>query len=364
MLLLALACVTPLPTANGAWVVPATDTPWVASRGPGSTSPVLAGSTVCVSPFGSALRTPMRCADLRLNDLALTGDCFVLPTTGPALLTVTPSTRCEGPLPPADTLSFPVVGAAGLTADFAFWVEEAVEQGVALGSIRATFPPDWRPAPGAVIPVAEGGKLTLAARLRDGQGQPVAWGSHSARVVDSSGAVVHDGDGSVELRPAPMGYRFEAGAATWPLPSTEAVAVDPTSLSVVVAHAFDPTVATERPFGARAILRDAGGRVVYGAAVSWTLEGPLLATEDPWDKGRLLLFGTCASRGGPQTATLAARFGDTMVREELRWEEPARKTTKRDRPAECRGERGGVTDRGGDTLTALVDRLAPLVSHP
>lgn len=365
MLLLALACVSSLPTTNGSWVVPVTETPWVASRGPGRSSPVLGGSTVCVSPFAAHPgKPPVSCADLALNGAAVTGECFALPLSGAATLSVTPAARCEGPLPPADTLEFALASPEGLSADFAFWVEEAVEKGVALGSVRATFPPDWRPAPGASIPVAAGGKLMVAARLRNAEGGAVAWGARSAAVVDAKGARVHEDDGSVALSAAAQRYRFEAGGQTWPLPATEAAEAVAGTLSVVVAHSFDPAVSAERALGARALLRDAQGRVVFGAPVVWELEGPLLAVLDPWDAGRILVYGSCSLRGGPQEAVVRVRYGGVTVHEDLRWEEPARRLAPRDRPEGCKGDRGGVRENGGDALTALVDRLGPLVQHP
>lgn len=365
MLLLLVACVSNLPTRNGEWVVAATDTPWVATRGPGATSPVLAGSTVCISPM-SALRglPPMSCADLLFNGSGLVGDCFVVPPSAPATLTVTPSTRCGGTLPQPDSLEFSIAAAGGLVGDFAFWVEEAVEAGVRLGTVRADYPSDWRPTAGAAIPVAPGGRLLVAARLRDPEGGAVAWGSRSAAVVDETGRAVSERDGSAALAAEAHTYRLEAGGGSFPLGSTEPGAPVPNTLAAVVAHAFDPAVAAERPMGARAVVRDAGGRVVFGSAVEWEFDGPLLGVVDPWDAGRVLFYASCSTRGGPQVGKLSVRVDGHTVEQELRWPEPVRKGAARARPAGCKGERGGVRAEGGEELSLLLERLGALVAHP
>jgi hypothetical protein len=152
----------------------------------------------------------------------------------------------------------------------------------------AAFPADWLPADGEPWPIAAGSVFRFLPRafrtaapraevgFRTDELQPTA--------LSSSGGPSPDLDvapgGIVEVRYHPDDAPITLGASIdgydWPL--VDVAPADPTgaaSVEVVVAYSgFDGT-----PAGARAVVRDGRGGLIFGAPVQWWLDDGQLALD-------------------------------------------------------------------------------------
>lgn len=316
------------------------------------------------------------CYDITLNGAPVRdGECVVLDELGEALYEYTPLTSCPAedfaPRLVPDRYRLQVTAAAELGSAGLEWYNERSAERYLHPGPRGSFPSDWTPldeplqlVPGVLVP--------FPVMLLDRAGERVAWDLEQGQVLESRDggaarplASIPDYDGYFPVS-VPEGGRstLSLSLPEVELPVAELVAAPAdaaASLEIVVAYGTqedtDPWTA---PLGARAVVRDAEGRIILGAPVQWTLvEGHLsmgpLNDEIGIPPEYLALGDDCEPppTTAPQSrrATLRAELGELGDELELEWtalpdEEPS------DEPFEpnvaCRrgGEDEGLGDRG------------------
>lgn len=206
------------------------------------------------------------------------GACYTAATPGPAVLSLTAQacTVNDAAFTAADdTLTVEVVGETEIDARLQ-WLEEVANDPSL--TLTTPVPTDTVPADGAPIHVATGATMLLAPELRRASDDAiVGW-----TAVGASAQVAGDG---VQVSPAAddesdIQIVVAAGAdatvtwtlasgATWPL--ADVVADDgPYTLDQVYAAVLEDTDGYSAPLGARAVIRNAAGDVVFGSDVTWT----------------------------------------------------------------------------------------------
>ena len=272
---------------------------------------------------------------------ALDGQCLMLQEAGEVTWYLDP-TDC--PLQEAgldliaDRVVFEVADPVGLDAEIQQWVEEyAVE---ALEPVPA-FPSDWTNPPGEPFRVIAGHPVSFFARLRDPSSeQTVAWRSTEGALRAS--AVAGSYQPTEEIGdPGWIGLSLDEGATVdltltvgdheWTAGRLEAVGEDQVASMEIVAGYLLLEDDEKVPYGARAVLRDADGNLLYGAPVQWqVVDGDLavyagtLEDESPVLPGLdyAALADECVApseREGTRTVSLQASYGGLTDRIELTW---------------------------------------------
>lgn len=177
-----------------------------------------------------------------------------------------------------DTLTLEALGAADVYASIQ-WLEEQA-QVPDLGLVEP-IPSDTYPADGAPLRVASGGSMLLTPELRRvADGLLVGWsdGQLSATVEGSSVVVTTPLDddgvgGTVQIDVAAGADAVVRigmdGAGTWPLTPVVADA-GPYTIDTVYVAVIAGDDGMSQPLGARAVVRNAAGDIVFGAPVTWS----------------------------------------------------------------------------------------------
>jgi hypothetical protein len=144
--------------------------------------------------------------------------------------------------------------------------------------------------------------------------------------------------------------RFAIGGAEWPLVEVRSASLaEVASVEIVAAYFTDHEAGTSSPAGARAVVRDAAGGLVWGAPVVWSLDEGLLALGDPQvtlpGADYVAIADSCvppSENRGLHAAVLRATLGERSVTKDLDW-----------RVAE------GLTDEGWEASPNCVEGTPP-----
>jgi hypothetical protein len=284
--------------------------------------------------------------------------------------------------PTADEVSFEVVSTTEVRPVLLQWAERGAEE--ALVPAGDAFPDDWMVEEGEPFQVVAGGRLQLpVAFLTSDDDRIVAWDSNEVFVevvtnVGDNPDVSMPQPGVVAITPT-LGSVNEVFVTvrsdTWVAGTVVGVSPeDVASLEIVVALLDDDGHAS--PFGARAVLRDADGALVYGAPVTWRLiEGNVLLDSDA-DSGmpgadyvgiRDACVAALPDVSDPRSATIEASYGGLTSTATFDWVVPA-STGEFFPDSECAGQpNGDATEEGcacdqsgvpGMGIAALVGWLA------
>jgi hypothetical protein len=274
------------------------------------------------------------------------GRCVDLDEPGEALFEYVPLASCpfEGvaDLVVPDRYRLQVVAADGLRGRLEWWQEDAAERWLDPGP-RGSFPADWVPRADEPLQLVPGVEVSLPVVIVDATDERVAWNLEEGRVYDSpddggSWAELVASSEYPEYFPVVVGEGerriVELRLPGQALAVAEVVATPAdAAASIEIVVGYGPGVETEperwlAPAGARAVVRDAEGRVVLGAPVRWTLV-----------EGHLVMGPTYAELGTPpeylgladdcepppataqlRHATLRAELGTLLMDEvELEW---------------------------------------------
>lgn len=282
-------------------------------------------------------------------------DCFLQEVTGPGTLATDGTFTVDGPgevrwtltaracpandlgwAPTDDALSVTGVAATDVTRAYLTGpLEEALDELVAGGMASAEVPAGWLPEEGEPWRILEGATVTAAARLGTAEGG-VAWQGSDARLSIGSAAPAEGlvtGDGSVVLAApdAPADVVLELAGGTFPLGGIErASAEDAVALEVVPVYLLGDA-GSSLPYGARAVVWDAAGAPLFGAPVTWTVDGDLATGGTGFTTGtEYVAIADCLAPSdgvGPRTATLTATWNGLSASAPLSW-------TQRDAPEE------------------------------
>lgn len=305
--------------------------------------PILAGTRVC--PTIDVCKDNPDCPATAIDCLDQHADggatidaegCLRLPTPGRVNWSFTPLTCDIDPAvyqPVADVIAVDVVDGPEVHGDVS-QIEDTVEDYVASGDARLDPPnPDWRNPPGEPYRVVAGSPFQFEPFLALVDGTHVAW----PRDVTTFESEVRSGEMSLEMDGglavvtltegtdadvvlAANDFRFAAAHVL-------GVGEDaPDSMEIVVGYALDVDSPAAVPFGARAVIRDADGNLLYGAPVEWAVTDGALAVLDPDHDFPGLdytyLIDACytrPSRDGTRHAEIAARYDGIEGTAELDW---------------------------------------------
>jgi hypothetical protein len=281
----------------------------------------------------------------------------------------------------ADRIVFEVADPDGVEGEIHQWIEEYAEVDL---EIEPGLPDEWTNPPGEPFLVMADQRVTLFPRLVDPvTGAPVAWYGPGGEVWASARegaferAEVGNSMGWVGLvlgEDATVDLGVSVGDVQWTAGTAQAVDGDaPESLEIVAGYLADGASEHRQPFGARAIVRDGQGRLIYGTPVTWEVtEGELAvypgATEDSWDlpgADYAQLADACvrpSENVGRRTVVLQASYGDLSDSIELTWimnDEPG-SDDGWDLPEECQSGGCSCTTGGAIAPTALA-ALLPLL---
>lgn len=314
-------------------------------EGPASGSRVLQGSQACISISRfQALDTndwDACYAITKAGEVSSDEACVMLDQLGEMVVEYTPLDDC--PIEELASEAVPdryrleVVPPDGLRARLEWWREE-----LSLRSLHAgpgSFPADSVPAIDQPLRLVPDVTVLFPLVLVDAMDGHVAYDHARARVLEERAGA------SRELAPFvddtdQFPLRIGAGersTITLALPSGEVPVVEviatpvETAASLEIVVAYDPGTEPSRwaaPQGARAIVRDAEGQVIYGAPVEWTLvEGHLVAA--PWADSEvpsapeyLAIEDSCVPPPiAPETrhAIVRAQLGELVDEVELEW---------------------------------------------
>jgi hypothetical protein len=197
---------------------------------------------------------------------------------------------------------------------------------------RDAFPDDWVDPVTAPIHVVAGSQFGLDAQLRDASDEPVAWS------IDAGAYAITPTAGAPTVAMSPSGkavivvdestvaaVSLAVDDASWHVADVIGVPTDaPASLEIVVAGVFDANDGTGSPLGARAVVRDAAGTLLYATPVTWEVGGPFTAAggvENDLPGPDYVTFDEPETQGGEQHATIRATYGDLTDAVEIRWVE-------------------------------------------
>lgn len=329
MLLLALACVAQVTSDEGQVVLLDGG---MSTLGTGrTTAPLLAYSQVCPGyGWGS----------IGLYAYGLVGSCFDVTYSGvlsadatcvelsaePFEVELTPKTWCALV---QDHFSFAVVGPREATArpqDLETLYEKY------LIPTDEGWPDDWHQPKGGVWRLFEGSPFRLYPGLfRTTDDAAVGW---TYAFADARGDGVEAGWDPVQLFAVVEAAAGDDGAVVfhvqdeeWQLAQVLGVAASaPTKLEVVAAYLEDALTGDVLPIGARAVVRDGNGDLVWGTPVVWSLDDGKLAVGDDYltlpGPDHVTLLDACvkpSENAGTHQAVLRATYGDLSDTVDLSW---------------------------------------------
>jgi hypothetical protein len=307
-------------------------------------SPLLSGTVMCPTIHCEGFDCPSDAQALACyhqsvdGDAFLDGGCLHLGGQGDVLWSFTPQACAAsdaGYQPVYDDVLFRVLGTGRVHAE-ATDIEDLVELFLDPGSQDA-WPADWRAPAGQPLRIVEDEPFRLYPLIVENlTGLEVGWRLDDGEASTTGGidarwnpellaidlTLAPDEDGEVLFR--------VGDSPAWPIREVTAVPHDaPASMQVVVGYYRDPLTAKITPVGARAIVRDAEGRLVWGTPVRWTLDKGELAVGDPWivlpGQDYVSLLDECLppeELEGPQRATIRATYGDLTATADLAWNNP------------------------------------------
>jgi hypothetical protein len=264
-----------------------------------SGSRVLEGSRACLSIDGVLvgdrwwIDSPFdQCYAVTLDGESIEhGACVTLDVPGEIVYDYAPLATCPiddiADLIIPDRYRLQVVASDGLRGRLEWYNEAAAERWLSPGP-RGSFPSNWIPPAGAPLRLVPGVDVPFAVNVVDVAGLRAAWSLEQGHVLES-----RDGGPTRELfsiRDYEGYFRVDIDEGEQStlvlelpgveLPVAEVVATPAdtaTSIEIVVGYGAqeDPERWTG-PMGARAIVRDADGRIIVGTPVEWRLtEGHL-----------------------------------------------------------------------------------------
>lgn len=302
---------------------------------------VLQGSSLCLGVFavlqadgGWLIDPPRSCYDVWVGDEHWQlDDCLVLDQLGEVSIEFEP-VECGPPDAlselPTDRLRVRVVPPDGLRASLEWYTEL---QALRWLEVSEPVPPDLVPPWGEPLQLVPGVEVGFPIVVVDSRAERVAWDLSQGRVLaqapgqpprELSPIVDHDELWPMRVEPGQtQSITLELAGAR--LPVVEVVATPASaaaSIEVVTGGPPDGTIA-----GARAVVRDEGGRVILGTPVEWRLlEGHLalgpLSDEFPVPPEYLAMADACdppPSTPQPRRAVLEARLGDLVDRAVVEW---------------------------------------------
>lgn len=238
-----------------------------------------------------ALDADLECYDISLGGPAtLTDGCLEFTAAGAVQLKLTRDpVACEPPKNTKDeevTFNLRVAAPADIRGELSPHVDRQAIAGLTAQEGRA-FPPDITPLRDATTTkIVAGGASTLAINLWSGE-DPVAWPSGQATVQATAirgepPLLALDGLAVTVTAPAGSEAELELVIADRPIPLGRIVAVDPSEL-----RELDVVIAfwNADPAGARAVIRDGDGDLVYGAPVAWEVEDGAFPLSPPITEG-------------------------------------------------------------------------------
>ncbi len=204
--------------------------------------------------------------------------CYTALTAGPAVLGLTAqacTVNDAAYTAVSDTLTVEVVPEDAVHAGLVWLEEVANDPSITLVS---PVPTDTVPADGAPIHVAAGATMLLAPELRrTSDNVVVGWtASGAAGSADGSGVSAspsQNDDSDIQIvvaagADATVSWTLASGAS-WPV--AEVVADGgPYTLDRVYAGVLEDEDGYSAPIGARAVVKNAAGDIVFGATITWT----------------------------------------------------------------------------------------------
>ena len=355
---LGLCCLVGCPNSDftsqgGQWRVEAPVLVTGAYEGIGNDTPVLAGTEICAVPTykqdvpeGYTQADVLdECVEQTIDGPGVLEDgCLLLQGAGEVTWYLDPT---ECPLQEAgldllaDQVIFDVAGSEDVTAGIHQWVEEYSEEDLEPGS-GDSFPADWTNPPGEPFGVLAGQRFVFFVRLlAETTGRSVAWagpeGDVSVRrltgsfreidITEEPGWIVLELDSGAEVE-----LVLTVDEQEWIAGRVVAVDEDaPASLEIVAGYLAQDE-AESAPFGARAVVRDAEGRLIFGTPVTWRVTYGSLAVA-PWvfeeeeytslpGADYTTLRDECvrpSARGGARSVTLEASHGGLTDEVEIAW---------------------------------------------
>lgn len=322
--------------------------------GPG---PILEGTVLCATVCRSASTDALGCTDNGIIETAACFDpaaegsgsldadgCFVADAPGEAAWRFDPvaCTTADGFVPVEDRVTFAVVAPDDVVVSLDFPYDRIVSETIAAGPGLANGATAWTteadgnvpantlPEPGEPMRVIADEPVPIYVKMRDRTGAPVvrAYGDVSIVATRGEPPVVTTDDGQVILS-APVGsagdITLTVGDRAFPAGAYEAVgAEEATSLELVAVISSDTDDQGAFPVGARAIVRDADGRPLFGAPVTWDVaRGRMVVVAGPdafIDASYAdLMEGRCYPDDGRHRATLRATLGALSDSVKLEW---------------------------------------------
>lgn len=338
MLTILAGCHEGIPTAEGQLRIRADHLVADPLSGLKSGSPLLDASRVCAKvecladcPVGA---DAVACFDQQLDGAAHFDDqgCVAFDGPGEVAWRFEPAPCAANDLgysPVSDVLEFTVVPVDEVAATLPQWLEDLAEDG--LTPAEAAFPSDWRNPDGRPFQVWGGATVRFAVALAHPDHEEwVGWAEHGGeiRIESLDGpevALGEHGAGWVELT-VPEGAHaaivLRGWGQEWTAGEVLGVPAQATTLELVAAYFTDEIGAT-RPLGARAVLHDLAGNLVYGAPIEWSVTNGALAVSPgdslPSEDYASLSDDCMRPEEGPRRATLAAALGDLSDAVDLEW---------------------------------------------
>jgi MYXO-CTERM domain-containing protein len=314
-------------------------------------SPVLAGTTMCADITLLTVSGDLAvydCFDASVSGPAtLEGTCLTFEAPGEVRWSFDPHTlACEyGAGLVEDGVSFSVVAPDAVTARRSFPYEELVAAAVAREDDSERY---WTTAEGGSVPAdavpladepllwMQGGTADLSVMVEH-EDVPVIWEEAEGRIdvrSDEEPDPFFEPNGTANVRVSPEERGtgeivFAFGDNEWSLGTYEVVprrAAD----SIEIVAFYSEGADHSGPLGARAVVRDADGRPIFGAPVEWgsadaTL-GISVAEPGTGDRSYAVLDAeSCllpSQQEGEHTTTLQARVGGLRAELDVDWTLP------------------------------------------
>jgi len=340
-----------IPSEQGQWMIDSSHLVTGAHQGFGGDGAVLTGTPFCSIPtfqgevpegFGTS-QVLADCVEQSIAGPAGWDDsCLLLEEAGEVTWYLDP-TDCplqeSGLNLQADRIVFEVADPAQVQAEVQQWVEDYAVESLQLDPAS---PAGWTNPPGDPFRLMAQQRVLLYLRLTDPEtGGSVAWkaedGAISATARAGSFQRTDSGEdagwvGLVLGEGAQVDLELAVNDRSWAAGTVEAVDRDaPASLEIVAGYFIGDGDAEQRaPFGARAVVRDANGALIYGTPVTWKVTDGALSvapgsgnTADQMPGADYaVLADVCVDpveNDGERTVVLEASYGELTDSLELTW---------------------------------------------